>query len=53
MYGVLESKIVYCHVLLNESWIGSQFEGRVVGRTAVGGLPAIITLQKCKMQNRQ
>lgn len=29
-------------VLLNESWIGSQFEGRVVGRTTVGGLPAII-----------
>lgn len=29
-------------VLINESWIGSQFEGRVVGRTTVGELPAII-----------
>lgn len=29
-------------VLINESWIGSQFEGRIVGRTTVGELPAII-----------
>lgn len=29
-------------VLTNESWIGSQFEGRIVGRTTVGELPAII-----------
>jgi proline racemase len=29
-------------VLINESWIGSKFEGRVVSRTTVGGLPAII-----------
>lgn len=29
-------------VLINESWIGSKFEGRVVGRTTVGNLPAII-----------
>lgn len=29
-------------VLLNESWIGSQFQGRVVGRTTVGDIPAII-----------
>ena len=29
-------------VLLNESWIGSQFQGRVVARTFVGDLPAII-----------
>ncbi|MBC7463197.1 MAG: proline racemase family protein [Actinobacteria bacterium] len=29
-------------VLINESWIGSQFEGRIAGRTTVGDLPAII-----------
>jgi proline racemase len=29
-------------VLINESWIGSKFEGRVVDRTTVGNLPAII-----------
>jgi proline racemase len=29
-------------VLINESWIGSQFEGRVKEHTAVAGLPAII-----------
>lgn len=29
-------------VLINESWIGSKFEGRVVNRTTVGNLPAII-----------
>ena len=29
-------------VLINESWIGSQFEGRVKEHTTVAGLPAII-----------
>ena len=29
-------------VLINESWIGSQFEGRVKEHTTVGGLPAIV-----------
>jgi len=29
-------------VLVNESWIGSQFEGRVLEHTTVGDLPAII-----------
>ena len=29
-------------VLINESWIGSQFEGRVKEHTSVAGLPAII-----------
>lgn len=29
-------------VLLNDSWIGSQFQGRIVGRTTVGKFPAII-----------
>ncbi|CAB4343629.1 unannotated protein [freshwater metagenome] len=29
-------------VLANESWIGSQFQGRIVGRTTVGDFPAII-----------
>jgi len=29
-------------VLVNESWIGSQFQARIVGRTEVGGIPAII-----------
>ena len=29
-------------VLINESWIGSQFEGRVKGETEVGGFAAII-----------
>lgn len=29
-------------VLENESWIGSRFQGRVVGRTLVGDIPAII-----------
>ena len=29
-------------LLINESWIGSQFEGRVIGRTTVGNFPAII-----------
>jgi proline racemase len=29
-------------VLVNESWIGSQFQARIAGRTEVGGIPAII-----------
>ncbi len=29
-------------VLVNESWIGSQFEGRIAGRTTVGNFSAII-----------
>lgn len=29
-------------VLTNESWIGSQFQGRIVSRTTVGDFPAII-----------
>ncbi len=29
-------------VLMNESWIGSRFEGRVLEHTTVGGLPAIV-----------
>ncbi len=29
-------------VLVNESWIGSQFQARIVGRTEVGGMSAII-----------
>jgi proline racemase len=29
-------------VLINESWIGSQFEGRIKSHTKVGNLPAIV-----------
>jgi proline racemase len=29
-------------VLINESWIGSQFEGRIKSHTQVGNLPAIV-----------
>jgi proline racemase len=29
-------------VLINESWIGSQFEGRIKERTTVAGLEAIV-----------
>jgi proline racemase len=29
-------------VLINESWIGSQFEGRIKEHTTVGALPAIV-----------
>lgn len=29
-------------VLINESWIGSQFEGRIKAHTEVGNLPAIV-----------
>lgn len=39
---VARGEFVEGDVLENESWIGSRFQGRVVGRTMVGGLPAII-----------
>lgn len=39
---VARGEFVEGDVLENESWIGSRFQGRVVGRTIVGGLPAII-----------
>lgn len=29
-------------VLINESWIGSHFEGRVIERTTVAGIPAVV-----------
>ena len=29
-------------VLINESWIGSRFEGRVKEHTTVAGIPAIV-----------
>lgn len=39
---VARGEFIEGDVLFNESWIGSQFQGRVVGRTTVGKFPAII-----------